>query len=243
MRALRQLLFISLLFATTSPGATIGIAQLGGYVHANGSLHAQLDGSAGSFFTTLDADNLGTFGWTFTNTSGTALSNLYFLVFLDADIDRDLNTFFNEYGEFGSLALPPSAILGSIAASSWEIDEPGFLFGNIVTNLFAGVLENSNGVPSSAPDDASLALGFFLAQLSPGQSLTVRMSISRTDIGGLRQVDPDSDFQFYFNGAAEVTNGGPSPIPEPSTFALMISGVVAALVVSRSGSGRKGSTR
>lgn len=220
------------MLAGVAQGGPIGVAQLGGYVHANGSLQTQLDTSSGSFFSTLDADNLGSFGWTFTNTTGNALSNVLFLVFLDADIDRDLNTFFNEYGEFGNLGLPPSAVLGSIAASSWEIDEPGFLFGNITTNLFAGTLDNSNGVPSSAPDDVSLALGFSLSQLNPGQSMTVSASIFLADIGGLRQVDPDSDFRFYFNGAAQVTEASTEAVPEPATF-LLVSPVLLTFIFRR----------
>lgn len=223
------------LLAGTLQGGPIGVAQLGGYVHANGSLQTQLDGSSGAFFSTLDGNNLGTFGWTFANTTGNSLSNVLFLVFLDADIDRDLNTFFNEYGEFVSLALPPSAILGSIAATSWEIDEPGFVFGNITTNLLAGTLDNSNGVPSSGPDDTSLALGFFVSQLNPNQTLAATMSISLSDISGLRQVDPGSDFQFYFNGAVQVADGpGGNPVPEPSSLALIFSALsVVAIKAAR----------
>jgi hypothetical protein len=226
------------LIAGTAHGAPIGIAQLGGYVHVNGSLQVQLDGSSSGFFSTLDANNFGTFGWSFTNVSSSALQNVLFLAFLDADIDRDVNTFFNEYGQFLGLALPPGAPLGAIAASSWEIDEPGFLFGNIVSHLLAGALDNSNGVPSSSPDDPSFALGFFLPSLGPNQTFRVTLTISASDIGGLRQIDPDSDFQFFLNGAAAVTDGpGTNPVPEPSTLLCMLLGcvgIVARRVLQRS---------
>ena len=37
--------------------------------------------------------------------------------------------------------------------------EPGFLFGDIYTNVINGTLDNTNGVPSALPDDVSFALG------------------------------------------------------------------------------------
>ena len=36
--------------------------------------------------------------YTFTNTSSTVFSNLYFFVLLDPEIDEQTNTFFNEFG-------------------------------------------------------------------------------------------------------------------------------------------------
>ena len=77
-----------------------------------------------------------------------ALHNI--LVFLDIEIDELVNTFFNE---FGSVVGAPGAGL------SWEIDEPGYVFGDIYTNFVAGALDGTNGVPSGSPDDVSFALG------------------------------------------------------------------------------------
>ena len=45
----------------------IGIAQLNGFVHDSTGLLVQLDSTSPTFFSTLDANNIGTFGWTFTN--------------------------------------------------------------------------------------------------------------------------------------------------------------------------------
>ena len=42
-------------------------------------------------------------------------------LFLDHEIDEPINTFFNEYGMGGT----------AVAGQSWEIDEPGALFGDI----------------------------------------------------------------------------------------------------------------
>src|SRR5262249_2277831 len=153
------------------------------------------------FFSTLNSNNLGTFGWKITNNTSATLSNVSFFGFLDADIDRTANTFFNEYGTFVSLALPPGAPNGSIAPVSWQIDEPGFVFGKIINDLTAGSLRNQNLVPSTAPDDVSFALGFLsLGDLKPGDMLTVTFVISQTNIGGLQQTDPDSKQTFYLNG-------------------------------------------
>ena len=99
----------------------IAITEIGGFVHGNGGLIAQLDPASSGYFATLDGNNLGTFGWTFANTSGAVITDAALLVFLDADIDETTNTFFNEYGQFVSLVLPPGAPSGATTASSWEM--------------------------------------------------------------------------------------------------------------------------
>ena len=138
------------------------------------------------------------------------------------EIDEPINTFFNEYGAFVSLALPPGAPAGATAASSWEIDEPGFSFGDIFTHLQHGALDNSNGVPSTAPDDVSLALGFSVGTLGVNQQVKATFRISETNIGGLQQVDPDSDVQLWFNGYVET-----STAPEPATGVLLVTGILS----------------
>ena len=209
----------------TSPAhaAPIEISDLAGFLHVNGALVQLVDRTSPSFSSTLDPSNLGTFGWTVTNTGLSALDDVSFLVFLDADIDTAANTFFNEFGAFVNLSLLPSAPSGALAPTSWEIDEPGFLFGDIVDHLFDGELDNSNAVPAGAPDDVSLALGFVLGSLQPGATVDIRMLTSLANIGGLRQTDPDSDYSFYLNGYAAVTNPV-APIPEPSTLGLVALG-------------------
>lgn len=213
-------------------GGPIGFAEVGGFIQGNGGLIAQLDQSSTSYFTTLDANNLGTFGWMFRNTSGAPIANATFLVFLDADIDRSSDTYFNEYGQFVSLDLPPGSPSGAIRASSWEIDEPGFVFGDIYSNLLAGFLDSTNAVPSSAPDDVSLALGFALGVLPPGQTVTITAMTSVTAIGGLSQSDPASPHTFYFNAHA-TTDGTPSEVPEPKSTGLILVGLVAMVALAR----------
>jgi hypothetical protein len=115
---------MSLVLTNMAKADSMAIASSSAYIHGNGSLLTQLDTNSASYFSTLDASNIGTFGWTYTNTTGSAIANFTMLAFLDADIERDLNTFFNEYGELVGLSLPPAAPGGSIAPSSWQIDEP-----------------------------------------------------------------------------------------------------------------------
>ena len=204
----RILAILAAFFASGSlvMAGPIQIASSSAYIHGNGSLLTQLDGNSVGYFSTLDTNNVGTFGWTYTNSTASTIANFTMFGFLDADIDSDINTFFNEYGEFIDLSLPPGAPGGSVAVSSWQIDEPGFVFGTILNDLAAGTLQNQNFVPSSAPDDVSLALGSVLGDLAPGQTATLTMLISTSNIGGLKQVDPDSGNLFYFNGYGLVSS-------------------------------------
>lgn len=225
---------LPLVFAAIAAGSAIAgpiqIEDTQFYVHDSSGLVVQQDASAGSYFSNLNADNEGTFGWSFTNTTAGTLYNVLLFGFLDADIDRDTNTFFNEYGQFIDLSLPPSAIAGSIAASSWQIDEPGFVFGTILNDLLAGSLTNTNNVTSSFPDDVSLALGFAIGNLTPGQTAKLTLQISPSPIGGLRQIDPDSDTGFYFNGYATLLD---SEVPEPATWLFCACGLTAVLFLRK----------
>jgi hypothetical protein len=226
---------LSVCLAAGGRAGTIQFSDVRAYVHEGGGLAGTLDSSSAGYFETLDGDGFGSFGWVYANTGAVPLTDLKFIVFLDADIDRDDNTFFNEYGEFVSLDLPPGAPVGSIAASDWEIDEPGFLFGDILSNAFAGFLDNSNAIDSALPDDVSLALLFQVGALDPGLAATITLQISPTNINGLRQLDPDSDLSFYFNGFAAVDEAPPTggEIPEPGTWSLIAGGLGVAAWLRR----------
>lgn len=137
--------------------------------------------------------------------------------FFDHEIDEDINTFFNEYGIGGTPA----------AGQSWEIDEPGWVYGDIYDNFLAGALDNSNGVPDTAPDDVSMAMGwnFFL---NAGETANIIFNISTTQPRPffLTQVDPDSQVSIFLSSRTVVTGGGGQPgVPEPSTVVLLISGL------------------
>lgn len=144
-------------------------------------------------------------------------------LFVDHEIDESTNTFFNEFG----------AAVGSPAAGqSWEIDEPGYAFGDIYTNFEAGALDNTNGVPAGSEDDVSMALGWAFV-LNSGESATLRFLLGTTAPAGfyLRQVDPDSaaaaPASLYFSSDLRIGGGGGGGvIPEPGTMVLLGSGLL-----------------
>ena len=127
----------------------------------------------------------------------------YVGLFVDHEIDELSNTYFNETG----------ATSGSPAAGqSWEIDEPGFVDGDIYGNLEARDLDNGIGTSiygnTTFPDDVSMAMGwdFVLAD----QPALITFNLDRAPPGGfyLEQYDPDSDVSVYFSSSLTVV-----PVP------------------------------
>jgi hypothetical protein len=231
---LNRILIIGLLFLATSTAHAelIELQQLSGFFYSEsldsssleyteiGNLQDEFSGAGLSvtFQNSLDTENMGSVSWTFSNDTGSQLDNAWFFVFLDAEIDQAINTFYNEYGALASVI---GAGADDEAADSWEIDEPGYVFGDIYDNLLAGVLDNSNDVSEALQDDVSLALGFDLGSLVAGATVTGLFELSRLDIGGLAHFDDDSADAFYFNGTVHVDDGASASVPEPSVPLLM----------------------
>jgi hypothetical protein len=137
----------------------------------------------------------------------------YFEAFFDHEIDEVANTYFNE---FGSTSGNP------LAGQSWEIDEPGFVSGDIYDNFKAGVLDNSNGVTVNFPDDVSMAMGWDF-ELLTGQTAIIKWILDLETPSGfyLAQTDPDSQETIYFSSSLKkIDDGEPPPVPEPSTMIL-----------------------
>jgi hypothetical protein len=149
--------------------------------------------------------------YTLTNGTGLAITDLTFSSFLDAEIDEATNTFFNEYAELQG---------ATTVDRSFEVDEPGFAFGDIVSNLELGTLDGANAIPLASPDDVSMALSFGFPSLGAGQIAVIEILISEDgDLLGPfaishRDLDPSSTTVITYSGSASV-------IPEPTTALLL----------------------
>lgn len=176
------------------------------------------------FTNSLNSANRGTVTWSVTNTSGMDLTNVWFYGFLDAQIDEATTSFFNETVDSSNLTLGSGS--SDNIADTWETDEPGFIFGDIFSNLLVGSLDNTNGT-LGIEEDIALALGFDLGTLLSTQTLVATFEISDTNNGGLYQYDPLSGYGFYFNGFVDVV--GSVGVPEPPTLLLMMMGALFLL--------------
>lgn len=136
-----------------------------------------------------------------------------FVAFFDYEIDEAANTFFNEVGNIHN---------SPTAGQSWEIDEPGYLFGDIYDNLLVGALDNTNGVPSSSPDDVSMAMGWNF-DLAVGKTALISLFISEsvpTTGFYLSHNDPESSYTIYFSSSLTIQDSG-VPMPESATMLLL----------------------
>jgi hypothetical protein len=147
-----------------------------------------------------------------------------FDAFFDHDIDESINTFFNETG----------AATGIVAAGqSWEIDEPGFVNGDIFENFQASVLDNGigNSIYGNTifPDDVSMAMGWdFTLAAGEQASIDILLGLSAPNSGFfLTHTDPDSNLSFYVSSTINI-----SQVPIPAAVWLFGSGLLGLIGIA-----------
>jgi len=150
--------------------------------------------------------------------------------YFDYEIFETSNTFFNESG----------AVTGTPeTGQSWEIDEPGFIFGDIIDNAITGSLDNSVAVSPGNEEDVAFAIGWDFSLLANDTAFidfVITDMLPSVDFF-LTQMDPDLGESIYFYSTLDVQGSGFLPgssvdVPEPSTWYLMLAGLLC-LFLSR----------
>lgn len=161
----------------------------------------------------------GTLEWTVTN-CGAELNDVRFFGLLDGWIEYGFDSAGKASGFSVDASIDP-------VADYWEIDD--VFFGDILNNLDSGVLDNSaednlNGFPS-------MALGFDIGTLLPGESFTASFILSEDALtNGLRYYnDVYPDEEIYFKGIVSSGPGTGSPVPIPPTLILLGSGLLCLI--------------
>jgi len=117
--------------------------------------------------------------------------------------------------EIGDLFFDELGAANGVAGigESWEIDEPGFTFGNIYLNFQGGALDNTNGI-DGVLEDVAMALGRSFNVVYGGIEVSFFTSLSRPDVPFfLSQMDDETGDTIYFWSTTRV--------PEPGSRALL----------------------
>ncbi len=216
-----SIVFLSILFLAFGASGAMATAFLDDWAfNVDGLIYEYWGDDSMPTTGALDAEGLGTLTWT-----TSLLGSHDFIAFFDHEIDQATTTFFNEYGD--TVNTPD-------ATQSWEIDEPGYVFGDIYDHVLAGSLDNSNAVPQATPDDVSWAIGwnFTLAAGDTAMISLILSDIAPTSGFYLSQTDTYTSETIYYSSTLDIPLSG-APVPEPSTILLVGTGLIGILGFGR----------
>jgi hypothetical protein len=216
MKAKLIIPFVLAAMASSSFGVTVGLFEWA--VNIDGTVSDSLVPDpvpGGANFSSFDYSGAAPTGLGTVVLTVSGAGSHYLGLFVDHEVDETVNTFFNEYGSTSGTAA---------SGQSWEIDEPGYTFGDIFANFSASGLDNSNGVPSGSDDDVSMALGWDFS-LAAGETATATVLLGTSAPSGfyLQHTDPDSDASVYFSSSLRIGSAG---VPEGGyTLAMLLMGM------------------
>ncbi len=145
--------------------------------------------------------------------------------FFDIEINEDVNTFFDETAE----------VFGTAPADlTWEVDEPGYQFGDIYDNFSDGSFDNFNAVDADFPDDVSIGLAWNFS-LEEGEYASLSFSvINSTPAEGfyIMHSDPETGEYVCYSTDLTIQGGGTQSVPEPATGGMLLFGTLVAGAVS-----------
>ncbi len=161
---------------------------------------------------------LGTVKYTFSGAGSYYVAGFFDYQFVDPLVGGGI------FDELGAVVGAPGA------GQSWEIDEPGWVFGDIYDHFkvfdFATPLEMANTNPAG-PEDVSVALGyaFTLGAGDPDRDVYFTVSLAPPTSGYYLEHSDPSGSKVYFQQTTQAP--GPGPIPEPAMLTLFGLGLAA----------------